>query len=238
MKTRNIVMIAIVSAIFVAATVVFIVAMVTDEQTTLMGACWPEDPALCSSADADHHCNMEPDRYEVDGFDDCPPLTWPEGQEFPLLVSIYEPEGDADSDEVDAVRDAIEAVNDQLRFDALVLDPEWAPDDATCYDHHAICVRVNVAREEDWMESAGTARHSWTPVGFGCWIATSNTGTSDLTHDVLRHEMLHCLGLAHGRPGDDEDIMNPTQRRTHDLRNYRRIRDADRRELRDRYARD
>lgn len=237
MKARNIVMIAVGVTLAVAATVVTIVAVVTDDSATLMGVCWPEDPVRCSSDDMEGECNMEPTRYEVDGAEGCPPMVWPEGYRFPLLVSLYEPNFmEADPGEAAALRSAIDAVNGRLGFDALEFDPEWEADDPTCYDQHAICVRMNVAHDATWMEHAGTARHSWNQVGFGCSVTTSNTGTSDLTHDVLRHELLHCLGLAHDIE-DDGSIMFPIQRHRRSLANAARIRDRDRDELRRQYDR-
>lgn len=220
MKVRNIVMLVILVALFVAAGVVLVVAIVTHEEPTLMGACWPQAPASCSAG-----CRMEPDRYEVDGTAECPPLTWPENQGFPLSVGLY---GEQD-DEMRAVQDAVGAINEQLGFDALEFSAE-----RSCAAEHAVCVNMNEASEPGWTDPGGSAGHTWTGAGLRCEVITSNAGMADITHDVLRHELLHCLGLAHD-PEDQGSIMYPTQRSTPDLRGYRHIRDADRAELRQRY---
>jgi len=66
-----------------------------------------------------------------------------------------------------------------------------------------------------------------------CFVQTRNTGTTELLHMVLEHELGHCLGLAHD--DFDSSIMRPTQRPTPDGVFPPRITDHDRALLRETY---
>jgi len=147
--------------------------------------------------------------------------TWPR-ERFPLAVcpEAYLDTSDDLMEAVTAVGEACDATNQRLGFPAL----EVRTDDCD------VTVLVGVPSEPG-MEPGGDARFRSGP---SCAIRTANTGTSEILHLVLQHELGHCLGLAH----DDFDtsIMRPVQTPTPDRTFPPRITDADRELLRALYG--
>lgn len=143
----------------------------------------------------------------------------PGWESTPVHVSGEDPE---------AMAAAIDAINEQLDCPMLV------------HDHTApsIIVLFGVPHEPGWMDTAGDAEYGRDDTRSSptyCRVRIGNTGTSDLTHMVLVHELLHCLGLAH----DDFDasVMRERQRRDISLANQVRVTDHDRALLNERYCR-
>lgn len=148
-------------------------------------------------------------------------VTWPRDR-FPLTVcpEAYLDTSDDLLEAVTAVGEASDVINDRLGFPAL----EVRTDDCD--------VRVTVGvPTEPGMEPGGDARIAHGPI---CHVRTANTGTSELRHLVLQHELGHCLGLAH----DDFEtsIMRPVQTPTPDRTFPPRITDHDRDLLRALYG--
>jgi len=172
---------------------------------------------------------------------DEPGLKYPEAswskEAFPLLVEVDAYAG-VSPEEVKkartAVSEAVKITNDQLGFEAFKVVGLVA--------HSHVFVQIGVPQQVGQepidgviVESAGGAallsgeenqgaKH-WT----GCFVQTSNT--VDLLEQVLRHELGHCLGLAHDE--HQGSIMYPVQRGHNFLPS---ITDHDREILRNRYA--
>lgn len=130
-----------------------------------------------------------------------------------------------DSDERGSLESAIATTNRRLGFTAFRLkDDGSAP----------VIAIIGVPSEPGWMDPGGTAvlRSDGDQIT-GCRIETSNTGTLEILTLTLRHELGHCLNLAH----DDfeRSIMRPTQRHVPDGEIGPWITDADRAALRELY---
>lgn len=205
MKTRNIVMIAVVSAIFLAAGVLVAVGVLTHSEPGLMGYC----PAS--------------GQYEVDGARDCPELTL--DSSLPIVVTAESDHPTMDPE--NATADIVDRINHRLGFTLLQFD------EGGCDDHATICVFAEVPFESGFMDTNGSARHFMAEGTLRCEARTSNTGTAEMFDMVLEHEILHCLGLAHD--DFDSSIMRPTQTHTPDGEFPPGITDDDRATLRDRY---
>lgn len=151
-------------------------------------------------------------------------VPWPRDR-FPLTVcaSSYLDTSEDHLEAFSAVDEAVEVTNERLGFHAL----ESSRGDASC----EIRVTVGVPAEPGWMDPGGDASFGHGP---SCDIRTSNTGTSEILHLVLQHELGHCLGLAH----DDWEgsIMRRVQTETPDREFPPRITDTDRETLRALYA--
>jgi hypothetical protein len=189
MKTRNIIMITVLSVLFVTALVLVIVGVVTHTEPGLMGYC-PDER-----------------RYEVDGADECPELLW--DGELPLVVTASTANPNVADPEL-ATSDAVDRINRRLGFQMFTFES------GGCGEHASICVFTGVAHEPGFMDSAGSASHHITQGVMRCEAQTSNTGTNELFGMALEHEILHCLGLAHdpckGAPDPETSIMCAVQR--------------------------
>lgn len=124
-------------------------------------------------------------------------------------------------------QDAIGVMNERLAFEAFYLTS--APTHAAECD---VVIVINAPIEPGWLDPGGDAL---VEPGL-CNVRTAGTGTLEMTHLVLQHELGHCLGLAH----DDwvGSIMRRTQVETPLNEFPPRITDSDRELLRDRYAPD
>lgn len=187
MRKRDVAMTVALVALFVAAGVAVVVGILTHREAGLMRACVRDDG-----------------RFDYDG--DCQDVRL-EGR-GPFLVDIFD-DGTPPQEHRDAVASVIRAINTDVGFVLLETDDL---EDGLCLDAAAICVHLDEPYERRFMDANGTASHWTTPVGTSCEVRTSNTGTGELRHLVLYHEIGHCLGLAH----DDfnSSIMRARQRPT------------------------
>lgn len=172
-------MVGVFGAVFVTAVVLVIIGVATHEEPGLMGGCW---------GDRKIHT------YEIGGAEKCPPIEWKKSA-FPLRTAVRTENPHPPDDPEDAVAAVISKINRRLGFKAFELDRSAQ---GICYEGHAVCVEIGVAHEPMWMDTAGDASF-WTSEDFGmvCEARTSNTGTAEMLHLVLEHELGHCLGLAH-----------------------------------------
>lgn len=174
-------MVGVFGVVFVSAVVFVIIGVATHEEPGLMGGCWDDR-------------NRKVHTYEVAGAEKCPPIKWNKSA-FPLRTAVRTENPHPPDDPQDAVDAVISKINRRLGFKAFELDRSEV---GLCYEGHAVCVEIGVAHEPMWMDTAGDASF-WNSEDFGmsCEVRTSNTGTAEMLHLVLEHEMGHCLGLAH-----------------------------------------
>lgn len=113
----------------------------------------------------------------------------------------------------------------------------WALAFAGLSEECDVEVLVGVPSEEGWRDPGGhSAIAHRAGVAETCRVETSNTGgPSDLTTQVVYHELGHCLGLLH----DDfsPSIMQPTTRATPDRTIPDWFTDDDVSAIRERYGR-
>jgi hypothetical protein len=131
-------------------------------------------------------------------------------------------------DDLEAVSEAADAINSRVNFELLHVGPINQIGNIQPVNCR-ILVNVGVPQDVERDEGGGWAYRC----GDSCCVDTTNTGTSELTHLVIQHELGHCLGLAHD--DFDSSIMRPTQRRTPDRQFPPRITDHDRDLLREAY---
>ena len=105
--------------------------------------------------------------------------------EAPLLVCVSHYASDVRDDGL-ADR-AIRSTNDRLGFKAYALARSECD----------VTIVIGVPAERGWQDPGGVASISTREDGVRCSIATSNTGTVEILSLTLRHELGHCLGLAH-----------------------------------------
>lgn len=209
MKKRNIVMIVILVALFVAAGVGVLVGVLTHEEAGLLTACERADGVL-------------------DYAGDCEDVTWDRGQ-FPLKVHASSDNPFAPGEPREATRSVIDLINGRLGFTAL----EWTDDtDADI----SIAIGVPQVVRTNMDDSHGDTSHFRREDGrLACLIRTWNTGTVEMLDKALTHELGHGLGLAHDDFEDSavsEDPLRPDGVRLTRLR----ITDHDRSLLRSLYA--
>ncbi|HEY5658859.1 MAG TPA: hypothetical protein VIY27_13800 [Myxococcota bacterium] len=130
-------------------------------------------------------------------------------------------------EECDAVRSAVSTINNRLGF------PMMRYVDATATD---IEVTLGVPSDGSLSEPGGDATLTGSGTTYEhCRVRTSNTGTSELLHLTLYHELAcHCLGLAHD--DFDSSICRAEQSSTPMGQFPPRLTDFDRGLLRERYA--
>lgn len=205
-------MVSVLVALFVTALVLVIVGVTTHTEAGLLGWCGDDD-----------------ETYVDTPTDRCPAPTF---RRVPVSVTAETSNPHPPMDPEQATRAVVDTINTRVGFDLLWYDP----DPGHCMEAHSICVRIGEPRDDDWMDTAGDAQHSWEGMSQNryCTVRTSNTGTSELLLLVLQHEILHCLGLAH----DDFEtsIMRPVQTPTPDGAFPPRITDHDRELLRQQYG--
>lgn len=121
-----------------------------------------------------------------------------------LCVSAYEGDSAGARKLADYALDA--AFTKRLGFKLFTMQPAGSTDcDATLV--------VGVPHDVGMRDANGTCEFDPTQItGDRCQMATSNTGTDDMTVLVIEHELGHCAGLAH----DDwiGSIMYPTLHET------------------------
>lgn len=209
MKTRNIIMIVVLALLFVAAGVLVIVGVATHEEAGLLGWC--------------------DETYAEEATQACPAPVW---NHTPISITAMSDNPHPPMEPEEATRSVVDTINTRLGFELLRYDP----DPGHCMEAHSICVRIGEPREDEWMDTAGDARHHFDgpALHLYCDVRTSNTGTSELLLLVLQHEVLHCIGLAH----DDFEasIMRRSQTSTPDGEFPPRITDHDRALLRARFG--
>ena len=154
---------------------------------------------------------------------------------MPLTVKCFAYTGGTDGCGV--VEDAIELVNDRLRFQAL----EYAPGEGLT----DITVNLGVPQEvpQDGQSNPAPFEHSGGNFFLrrseaslrytSCEINTINVPFRDLRKYILYHEFGHCLGLAHDTY--PISIMNPTTARPEPGRFAPWFSEDDRDAIRERY---
>lgn len=171
-------MVGVFGVVLVVAVVLVIIGVATHDEPGLMGGCWKDNRVH---------------RYEVDGVDTCDPIQW-DKEAFPLRTAVRTNNEHPPADPEDATAAVIDKINGRLDFKAFELDRSAQN---ICYEGHAVCIEVGVAHEPMWMDTSGDAQFWTSNFGMVCEVRTSNTGTSEMLHLVLEHELGHCLGLAH-----------------------------------------
>lgn len=213
MSTKNKIFIGIIIGIFVIAAVVLVLALIygPGQQNTLMGVCvdsgWADDTS----------------EVEVLGANDCPTPQW--DSDFPLVLS-HRPYADEEQD----VEAAVDAINTAMGREVFVIGTGIA--------------QVEVITNAPYENGEGQGLRD----GGGdaallmergrvhqCVIHTRASGDAGIEHDVLRHELGHCLLLAHD-PEDEGSIMHTVQGKTWNLVDRRRLRDTDRAALREHHG--
>lgn len=172
-------MVGIFGAVFVTAFVLVMVGVFTHEEPGLMGACWAD---------------RQVERYEDTGAKECPEMKW-QRSAFPLYTAVRTNNPHPPGDPHDVTKSVIDKINGRLDFKAFELDDGAQ---GLCVEGHSVCVEIGVPHETGWMDTSGDASF-WRSDDFGmaCEVRTSNTGTREMLHLVLEHELGHCLGLAH-----------------------------------------
>lgn len=205
METKTKVMIGVVAGIFVLAITVLVFALIygPGQQTTLLGICIQEGWADST------------DEVEVDGAQQCSTPDWDTG--FPLTVS-YSAYADVGQD----VEAAVEAINTAMGQEVLVVGEGATQIEVVTNAPYESGIRGAGGDAAFLMEHGSVTR---------CVVHTRATGNAGVAHDVLQHELLHCLLLAHDVE-DEGSIMHDIQQATWDLRNRKRLRDTDRDALR------
>lgn len=169
--------------------------------------------------------------HEEPGFVN-PQMSWDKAK-LPLKVSATdysaEQSGVLGDDSRKTLEHVIESINTRLGFSAYVMAAEGDLADVT--------MEVGVPYENGAWEGAGghyeLAGHADSKRWHKCKVITSNTGTLDILSMTMKHELCHCLGLAHD--DFDSSIMRPVQK-PWEGGFPPRITDSDRALLRERYA--
>jgi hypothetical protein len=203
-------MMIVVGVMSVLSVALVVLAVLTDHSPTWMGIC---------GVDSSLYVN----EYEVDGADKCQPAHWQQS-DIPLHVRI-ESRGSVASSIVDAVASSIGAINDDVGFQLFQVTDGAA---------HVV-VQVGVPVDRGWRDPGGDARLRMAGGYFSrCDVAIANVPNVVAAESVARHELYHCVGLAHDAH-DEGSIMRPVQEAEEELALRPRLRDADRRAIRAAY---
>lgn len=187
----------------VAGLLVLAGVLLGEDDTPLMGVCGGPGPA---------------EAYEDLGADMCREAQWAGPLALPIGVRPHH----HTNGDLGAVAEAVDAINQEVGFDLFRIVDDGAP----------VHVWIGVPTETGWMDPGGDARLVLNDrdLVVACEVRVANTGTLLMTHDTLRHELYHCVGLAHD-PEDDGSIMHSPIREYFDLRLRPRLRDDDRERL-------
>lgn len=212
MSAKNKIFIGVAILVFAATAVALVLALVfgPKQQNTLAGVCadsgWADDTS----------------EVEVLGTNNCPPPQW--DFDFPLVLS-HRPY----ADEAQDVEAAVDAINSDVGAEVLVVGDEAQIEVITNAPYENAGgggLRDSGGDAALFMEQGRVRR---------CVVHTRASGDSSIEHDVLQHELYHCLLLAHD-PEDEGSIMYPVQSGTWDLADRRRLRDVDRDALREHHG--
>lgn len=118
--------------------------------------------------------------------------------ERPITVCVesYAEESVRYEDAVASTRRVLDEMNRRLGMTMFSLAPH-------AETHCGILLTIGVPLEPGrWNEPGGNAviiadRERAGGLGAGCIVETANTGTGEILHLVIEHELGHCLGLAH-----------------------------------------
>jgi len=203
------VMLAVVGVMSVVAVTLVAIAVITDDSPTFLGVCATGPDGVAT-------------RYEPNGSRECPTYHW---AHVPIKVRV-EGVGQVSASIVEAASRGVRAVNEDVGFRLLQLSrDEDAP----------IVMEVGAASQPGWRDPGGDARlRLFQGHVVACEVALTQVPTLTLAESVSRHELYHCLSLAHD-PEDETSIMSPTQVDYDDLQLRPRLRDRDRQALRDVY---
>lgn len=171
LSATNKVMIGGIALLFLSVAILLPIAILTHEESGLLTAC--DTPS--------GHLNYDGECYEV---------KW-EKDQFPLSVSIYTNNPHPPADPDDALKYAVDLINDSLGFTALARSSS---------PHADIRIEFEAASAGGtWLSDAsGAVLHHRNEDGFlWCEVRTWNNGTVEMVDKVLTHELGHCLGLAH-----------------------------------------
>jgi hypothetical protein len=180
-KARNIIMIALVAALFVVATALLVHGISSHQEPGLLRV--QVDP------NTGHYFYAETPE-EVEAFEEFA------GYGTGTVSVAFTVDEDDETMAWRVVPSVMGRINHRLGYEVLVRDDPFDQ----CSESSQICVRLNVAASvgTPMTDANGDAQHFNTEdSGLHCDARTWNTGTGEATSIALRHEILHCLGLAH-----------------------------------------
>lgn len=194
MRTANKIQIAF--TVVLAVTVIVLLALAIPEcgplhrdEMTTMTACRQADGSLAFVA-------VAPDEHREATCAEPFSVAWPASQ-FPIRVRGASDSPDPSANPESAVRAAVDTINSRVGFEVFRYSTEVD-----------VLVMIDVPHEPGGMDRNGDARLWQGEDGrLRGDVRTSNTGTIEILHKALVHELGHVLGLGH----DDfrDSIMYP-----------------------------